>query len=126
MGESETLYAWAIMAGGIGEFACLPVVGYMAENVPYSVSQLVAASLLAAGGAIYALASEGWMILLGKAVFGGAGSYLVIVHTYIGEMGTKMDRLRSKKRKRPMKFAVYIAFSFVMNGGYIVTFCELL
>ena len=125
MGESETLYAWAIMAVGIGKFACLPVVGYMAENVPYSVSQLVAASLYAVGGAIYAVANEGWMLILGRVVLGCAFSFAVLVHTYIGEMGTKMDRMRNKKRKRPMKFVLYIAFSFILNGGYVVTFCEL-
>ena len=142
LGESETLYAWVIMAGGIGEIGFLPVVGYMAANLPYSVSLLVAALLLAAGGAIcvsllvaalllaaggaiYAVASAGWIVILGKVVIGGAGSFLVLVHTYIGEMGTIMDRMRSKKRKRPMKFVLYIALSFILNGGYLVTFCEL-
>ena len=125
LGESEILYAWVIMAGGIGEIGFLPVVGYMAANLPYSVSLLVAALLLAAGGAIYALASAGWIVILGKVVIGGAGSFLVLVHTYIGEMGTIMDRMRSKKRKRPMKFVLYIALSFILNGGYLVTFCEL-
>ena len=113
------------MAKGIGEFLFYPVIGYMAQNLPYSASQLVAASLFAVGGAVYALASAGWIVILGQVVIGVAGSFIVLVHTYIGEMGTIMDRMRSKKRKRPMKFVLYIVFSFILTGGYLVTFCEL-
>jgi len=124
LGESETLYAWALMAKGIGELLFYPVIGYMAQNLPYSVSQLVAALMFAVGGAIYALASAGWVVMLGNFVLGCGISCAVLVHTYIGEMGTKMDRMRSKKRKRPLKFVLYIVFSFILNGGYLVTFRE--
>ena len=113
------------MTKGIGELLFYPVIGYMAQNLPYSVSQLVAALLFAAGGAVYALASAGWVVMLGNFVLRCAISFAVLVHTYIGEMGTKLDRMRNKKRKRPMKFVLYIVFSFILNGGYLVTFCEL-
>ena len=49
----------------------------------------------------------------------------VVVHTYIGEMGIRMDDVRRKERKTPIKNALYIALSFVLNGGYVVTFCKL-
>ena len=103
----------------------LPVVGYMAGNLPYIISQLVAPSFLVAGGVFYALASAGWMMILGRVLIGCGRASAVVVHTYIGEMGTRMDEMRSKKKKRPMKFALYIVFSFILNGGYLVTFCKL-
>lgn len=113
------------MAGGIGEVAFCPVSGYMAENLPYSISQLVASLLYVVGGTLYALASEGWMVILGRVVIGCGGTFTVLVHTYIGEMGTKMDRVRRKKGKRSVKFVLYIFLSFILNGGYVLTFCEL-
>ena len=125
LGGSESLYSWVLMAGGIGEIAFLPVIGYMAENIPYGVSQLVAGVMFTAGGTVYALASEGWMVMLGKALLGCAITSTVVVHTYIGEMGTRIDDMRSQEKKRPIKFALYIALSFILNGGYLVTFCKL-
>ena len=113
------------MAGGIGEIAFLPVIGYMAGSLQYTISLLVALSLLTFGGTIYALASDGWMVILGRALIGCARASAVVVHAYIGEMGTRMDEMRSKERKRPMKFALYIAFSFILNGGYSFAFCKL-
>ena len=112
------------MAGGIGEIAFLPVIGYMAGNLPHTISQLVAASLLTCGGSLYALASAGWMVILGRALIGCARASAVVVHTYIGEMGTRMDEMRSKEKKRPMKSALYIVVSFILNGGYSFAFCK--
>lgn len=114
------------MAGGIGEIIFVPVFGYMSKKLPYTASLLVASLLFAAGGSVYALASGGWMVILAKVILGCAFTSAVIVHTYIGEMGTRMDEMRSKRGKTPTKFALYIILSFIMNGGFVITFCKLL
>ena len=54
----------------------------------------------------------------------GGGLSIPALHTYIGEMGSVMDQIREKKGKKPLKFTVYVAFSFIMNGGFVVAFGE--
>ena len=52
----------------------------------------------------------------------GGGLSIPALHTYMGEMGTVMDQVRERQGKKPRKFSVYIAFSFIMNGGFAVAF----
>ena len=44
------------------------------------------------------------------------------VHTYIGEIGSIMDDERKERGKKPLKHVLYIAFSFILNGGFVVAF----
>lgn len=75
------------------------------------------------GGIIYGLAETIWMVFVGFGLFGAGASFAAItVITYMGEMGTVMDNIRKKQGKKPRKFVIYIVYSFVLNGGYILCF----
>ena len=76
-------------------------------------------------GVIYGLADRVWMLYLAMSVCGFSGTLgPATLHTYMGEMGTRMDDVRKKKGEKPRKFIVYIVYSFVFNGGYIITYGE--
>ena len=61
------------------------------------------------------------MVILARAIMGGAGLLLsIIMHTYIGEMGTKMDAMRGKNGKVPRKHAVYVAYLFGLSASYVL------
>ena len=86
------------------------------------ISLIFGALLYALGSAIYALSTEGWMLLLGMTLSGcGVGSSATI-HTYFGEMSTKLDDIRRKKKKKPIKFIFYIVLSFSVNGGVFISY----
>ena len=112
-----------VSAPSISEIALYPIIGVLAVRLPYIVLTLLFLSLFAIGGALYALAVGIWMALLGQGLMGAAAGFCsAVVHIYIGEMGTIMDEVREKQGKRPMKFAVYIAYSFINNGGYFMAY----
>jgi MFS family permease len=107
----------------ISELALVPFAALMAHRTPYTVVILFGLLVMALGGIIYAIAVNVWMVCIGRGLLGAAGSICIpTLHTYIGEMGIVMDDLRKKQRKRPRKFILYIAFSFMMNGGFVVSF----
>ena len=112
------------MARYLGELISVPVVGYMTENLPYIVSISFVGLFFAIGGLLYALTTDIWMMIVANIFIGFGFSSAVIVHTYIGEIGIKMDEGRTRKKQKPAKFGLYIAFSFILNGGYFVTFSE--
>ena len=123
LGGSDTLYAWVLTSYSIAETASMPVAGIMAEKIPYTISILFLCALYTAGGILYGLGAEVWMIIAGRALMGSGAAFAdVIASSYIGEMGTRMDELREREGKRPMKPALYIAYSFTMNGVFIMTF----
>ena len=123
LGGTDTDYALVVAAYSIFEIALFPIVGVLADRLPYTVLTLLFLSMIAIGGVLYALAVSVWMAFLGRGVIGGAGSFgAAAVHMYMGEMGTVMDKAREKQRKRPIKFSVYIAYSFILNGGYFVAY----
>jgi MFS family permease len=123
LGGSDIDYAWALVCSPISELALVPFAALMAHRTPYTVVILFGLLVMALGGIIYAVAVNVWMVCIGRGLLGAAGSICIpTLHTYIGEMGIVMDDLRKKQRKRPRKFILYIAFSFMMNGGFVVSF----
>ena len=125
LGGSDTDYAWVLVCSPITELAVVPFAALMAHRSPFSVTIFFSFILMAVGGVIYAIAVNVWMIFIGRALFGAAGGICIpTIHTYIGEMGIVMDNLRKKQGKKPRKDALYIAFSFMMNGGFFVAFGE--
>ena len=76
-------------------------------------------------GLVYALAVNVWMVFISRGLIGACGGLAIpALHTYLGEMGSVMDDIRKKRGKEPRKFSVYIAFSFILNGGFLVAFGE--
>ena len=100
----------------------LPIFGYMAEELPYMISLILGALLYVLGSAIYALSTEGWMLLLGITLNGCGVASTATIHTYFGEMSTKLDDIRKKRNKKSIKFVFYIILSFSLNGGIFISF----
>ena len=101
--------------------------GFIIDHCPYIFTQVASIALLILGGVVYALATEIWMAIVARLVIGTAvGISSLVMHTYFGEMSTRMDEIRRKQGKRPMKHVLYIIFSFVLNGTYIITYGEFL
>ena len=96
----------------------------MAEKLPYTISIILAYLLYALGGTIYALSTEGWMLVLGYTVMGVGVGGTVAIHTYIGEMGSKLDDIRGKRSKPPIKFFCYIMFSFFATIAFLIAYCK--
>ena len=112
------------MERGLGELVFNMVVGYMVGNLPYIASLILTGLLFATGGIIYALTTEIWMIMVASIIVGGGNGCAIVVHTYIGEIGIKLDESRRRKSQKPLKFVLYIAYSFILNGGYFVSFSK--
>lgn len=111
------------MAYSIPETASMPVAGIMADKVPYTITILFLCAVYAAGGIFYGKAETVWMVIVGRALMGcGAAFADVTASSYIGEMGTRMDEIRERQGKQPLKYALYVAYSFTMNGTFILTF----
>ena len=118
LGESESVYANVLTVYAIGEILGSLIAGLMTDKLPYILSLLWTSMLYSVGGVIYSLAANGSMVIAARFLHGlGNGIGNVIIHTYIGGMGTRMDELRRKKDKSPLKPRIYIAFSFLLNGG---------
>ena len=88
----------------------------------------MASLLYTIGGVIYALADRGWMVIVGRFVSGFACTISAVLQTsYIGEMGTKVDQVRKRRGKKYLiKDILYIAYSFLINIGYFLTYGEIL
>ena len=112
------------MARYLGELIAVPIVGYMTENLPYIVSIIFVVLSFAFGGLLYALTTDILMMIVANIFIGCGIASAVVVHAYIGEIGIKMDEMRTRKKQKPVKFALYIAFSFIQNGGYFISFSE--
>ena len=95
----------------------------MTQNAPYTIPFLMGSLSLVAAGTIHALATSTQMYFISRAFIGmGGGPGVSAVHTYIGETGSAMDKVRESQGKKPRKCFIYVIFSFILNGGYIVGF----
>ena len=83
----------------------LPIFGYMAEELPYMISLILGALLYVLGSAIYALSTEGWMLLLGITLNGCGVASSATIHTHFGEMSTKLDDIRKKDTKNQLNLS---------------------
>ena len=121
------MYAWTIAAFSAGEIAGSPFAGFMVEKLPYIFTPVVASVIYIIGGIVYALATGGWMVIAGRFLSGFAVTMGVVLQTsYIGEMGTRVDEFRKKRKKgRQLRTTLYIMYAFVVNFGYIITFGKL-
>ena len=127
LGGSDTDYALALTFAPVFEFAAVPLALLMTHRSPFNVTFLIGLLFMAVGGTMYALAKNVETVWFGRGVIGAAGGLCIpALHTYIGEMGTLMDDIRRKQGKKPRKFTLYIAFSFILNGGFMVSFGKLI
>lgn len=123
LGGSDTDYALALVSYPIFETATMPLAGAMLHHLPFTLTIFVFLTIFIIGGIVYGLAGSVWMVFIGYGLFGAGASFgAATVHTYIGEMGTVMDRIRRTQGKKPRKFALYIAYSFLLTAGVAVPF----
>ena len=123
LGGSDTDYALVLVSYPLFEVLSTPLAGALLHRLPYSVSIASFTLILVAGGILYGLARSVWMAFVGFGLFGmGAALCSVMIHTYMGEVGTVMDEIRKKQGKKPRKFVLYIIYSFPLNGGFILPF----
>jgi MFS family permease len=123
LGGSDWEYTWTLTVPPIVEFSVAPFALWMAHRCPFTVTLLIGLLFLAVSGALYALAVNVWMVIVARGLMGASGGLSIpALHTYVGEMGSVMDDVREKQGVKPRKFSVYIAFSFIMNGGFVVAF----
>ena len=109
LGGTDRDYAWTLISFSLFEAATLPLATAMMDVVPYTVLILIMLFLYGVSGAVYATATDVWMVILARCLMGCASLLLSsIVYTYIGEMGTTMDRARNKKGKLPRKNLLYL------------------
>ena len=112
-----------MLAFSIGEVAISPVAGLTTERYSHVFSLFSGLILFIGGGLFYARATEVWMVIVARFVLGvGIGFGAVVVHSYLGEMGSKLDEIRAKQSKKPIKHIFYIIFVFVLNGSFVFSF----
>jgi MFS family permease len=123
LGGSDSDYAWVVAIGALLQVLLTPIAAIMSHLLPFSLTILLSLSLYIIGGIVYGLADVVWMVFLGLGLWGAGTAFCsVIIHTYMGEMGTKMDEIRMQQHKRPRKLIVYVAYAFLLNGGYFLSY----
>jgi len=115
------------MSFSAGEITGAPFAGFMVEKLPYIFTPVVASILYITGGIVYALATGSWMVIAGRFVCGFACTMGDVLQTsYIGEMGTRVDEFRKKRKKgRQLRTTLYIMYAFLVNFGFVITYGKL-
>ena len=117
------MYALVVAAGSIGQVVGAPVTGLMMKRLPYIVTLVISSVVFAAGGVVYALSTNGWMLFAGRFLHGIASTMgAVLENTYIGDMGTKVDNIRKKLNKRTLKDILYVVYSFQISFNMFIAF----
>ena len=103
-----------------------PIPLVVMDALPFTPLLLLTISLYTLGGVVYGFATEVWVVFAGRGVMGVAalmGS--AIIHTYVGETGVYMDRIRERKGLRPRKGVLYIGVLFTTNTLQVLLLGEL-
>lgn len=101
----------------------MPIAALMAQKMPYKLTILITLSLYMASGVFYGQANTVWMVIASRSLMGVCSGLSDAAELgYIGEMGTRMDKIREGKRKRSMKNVIFIAYSFTLNCAIILAF----
>lgn len=101
MGKSEFFYSWMITVYSVGEVLLAPVAGYSAKWIPYWYLLLGGIIAHTLGYLLYAVATNGWTMLLARFL---AGAYSGVIETvgyaYISEK--EADYLTSYSKKKSL------------------------
>ena len=123
LGGSDSDYALVLVAYPLLETISSPFAGIILHWFSFTIAIIAFHIILIIGGIVYGLAGNIWMVFVGFGLFGAGASFgAITVVTYIGEMGTVMDNIRQKQGKKSRKFVLYILYSFVLNGGYLLCY----
>lgn len=123
LGGTDSDYAWVQAAQPMFETGAVLVTIPLAHHLPFSSLLFSFVALASIGGGVYALAQNVWVAFVGRGLMGAGVQFgASTIHTYLGELGTIMDEIKEKRGEKPRKFILYIAFSFVLNGGFAVPY----
>lgn len=127
LGGTDSDYAWVQAAQPMFETGAVLVTIPLAHHLPFSSLLFSFVALASIGGGVYALAQNVWVAFVGRGLMGAGVQFgASTIHTYLGELGTIMDEIKEKRGEKPRKFILYIAFSFVLNGGFAVPYGNLI
>ena len=119
----------------IGELISAPTSGFATKYIPYRYTILLSSISLALGALIYAVAVQGWMILIARLFLGiNLGSGLVLISTYLGETAIEVTSRREAAGQIPkqgnggatLKDKLFIWYTFTNYAGYLVGSGELI
>ena len=132
MGLSEYFYSWAVSMYSVGELISAPLSGFATKYIPYRYTILLSSILLAAGSLLYAVAVQGWMVLIARLLLGlNVGSGIVLVTTYLGETAIEVTSRREAAGGKKghggatLKDKLFIWYTFANYIGYLVGLGEL-
>ncbi|CAI8050266.1 hypothetical protein GBAR_LOCUS27623 [Geodia barretti] len=119
LGGSPRDYAWVSVSFALFQTALFPLPTLLMDTLPYTPLILFTTFLYTISGVVYGWATRVWMVFIARGLMGSAALFgSSVIYTYIGEIGTYMDRSRRKMGKKPMKDVLYIANTLASNGWY--------
>ena len=110
----------------IGELISAPLSGFATKYIPYRYTILASSLSLAVGSLLYAVAVQGWVVLIARLLLGlNVGSGIVLVTTYLGETATTETAKREAaggKRDHSgatLKDKLFVWYTFANYTGYL-------
>ena len=139
LGRSEFFYSWTITIYSLGEVIMAPIAGYSTRIIPYWYILAVGILMQMFGYIIYAVASEGWMLLVARLLTGGySGIIETISYSYVSEkeqdyreayfqvheqdLSKKNGKLKLPNVKEKMfsLLTIVVAFAYLLGPGKVV------
>ena len=127
LGLSETFYAWTIAAFSIGEFVGALSAGILTNIIPFWHNVLIGILAHTFGYLLYALATEGWMMIISRLLTGTfVGMQSVTAFTYFGVSYEKYLQALGEGRKEEegktvrVKDTLFVLFALSSNMGHLI------
>lgn len=119
LGEPYIFYSLAVSAFPVGEIVFSFAAAFLSHPFPYFYNILFTCVVGGAGGVLYALATNGWMVVAARFLSGAcAGLGVVFTQSYIGRtVGNVPRKGRNKKELLFLLYSVTVNISYVMATG---------
>lgn len=115
LGEPQIFYSLAVSAFPVGEIVSSFAAACLSHPFPYFYNILFTCTVGGAGGLLYALAINGWMVVAAR-FLSGVCSGLGIVFTY-SYIGRTVENCPGKGRNK--KELLFLLYSAAVNMSYI-------
>lgn len=122
------MYAWSVAVSNIGGFLGGLAGGVLASTVPYWYSFLLALLFNATGFLIYAIAQQGWVMIVARllvAVFSGLQHSLVFAYIGVSYQNYVEIQTRAGKKVNPTKYCrvkdlIFSLYTIFTSAGYFI------
>ena len=125
MGKSENFYAWTVCVYSFGELVGSLGAGQLTKYIPYRYTIIFSVAMLVVGSLFYALATQGWMLIVARILYGAnCGSDYVLITVYLAETSAEVTARRQKngvkvnEKGKTLKDKLYLWWSFLVNATY--------